>query len=287
MRMMESVAELADSHDGFVLDIWGVIHDGQKPYPGVTEALAALRARGKRIVLLSNAPRRSWFVADQLAGMGLGAGLFDGIVTSGEVAWTMLHDRTHPWFAKLGRSAFHIGPERDLSVIEKLDLPLVSTPAEADWLLNTGPDFERGANSADPYQPTLEECARHNLPMVCVNPDRAVMVAGQRLICAGALSDRYQALGGDVMEIGKPDPMVYQTVLATLGVPRERVVAIGDTPHTDLLGAKNAGIDAVWAMTGLAADSLGPNPSDALLEAEAERQHVTPIAALRSLRWAV
>lgn len=285
MLMLETAAELAERYDGFVLDIWGVLHDGQRPYPGVPEALRELRARGKRIVLLSNAPRRSWFVADQLTAMGLTAELYDGIVTSGEVAWTMLRDRTHPWFAALTGDAFHIGPERDLSVVEKLPLVRVATPAEAGWLLNTGPDFERGAASADPYQPLLEDCARHKLPMLCVNPDRAVMVGGVRLICAGALSDRYQELGGDVMEIGKPDPMVYGTVLATLGVPAARVVAIGDTPHTDLLGAQNAGIDAVWAMTGLAADSMGPDPSDALLESEAARQHVRPVAALRSLRW--
>lgn len=285
MRMLETAAALADRYDGFVLDIWGVLHDGQQPYPGVPEALRELRARGKRIVLLSNAPRRSWFVADQLTAMGLTAELYDGIVTSGEVAWTMLRDRTHPWFAALKGDAFHIGPERDLSVVEDLPLKRVDTPAEAGWLLNTGPDFERGAASADPYQPLLEDCARHRLPMVCVNPDRAVMVGGVRLICAGALSDRYQALGGDVMEIGKPDPMVYETVLRTLAVPAARVVAIGDTPHTDLLGAHNAGIDAVWAMTGLAADSLGPDPSAAVLDAEAARQHVRPVAALRSLRW--
>ena len=286
MRMMESVAELAESHDGYVLDIWGVIHDGQRPYPGVPEALAAMRARGKRIVLLSNAPRRAWTVEKQLSGMGLDKGLWDGIVTSGEVSWSLLRDRVHPWFAKLGRRAFHLGPERDLSVVEELDIALVSTPAEADWLLNTGPDPLTGARSAEPYQPLLEECARHKLPMLCVNPDRAVMVGGERLICAGAFADRYLELGGDVMEIGKPDPMVYETVLSTLGVPPSRVVAIGDTPHTDLLGAKNAGIDAVWAMTGLAADNLGPDPSSALLESEAARQHVSPIAALRSLRWA-
>ena len=286
MRMMGSVAELAGSHDGYVLDIWGVIHDGQQPYPGVPEALAEMRARGKRIVLLSNAPRRAWTVEKQLAGMGLDKALWDGIVTSGEVSWTLLRDRTHPWFAKLGRRAFHLGPERDLSVVEDLGISLVPTPAEAEWLLNTGPDPLTGARSADPYPPLLEDCARHKLPMLCVNPDRAVMVGGERLICAGAFADRYLELGGDVMEIGKPDPMVYETVLSTLGVPASRVVAIGDTPHTDLLGAKNAGIDAVWAMTGLAADNLGPDPSSALLESEAARQHVSPIAALRSLRWA-
>jgi len=285
MKILESVAPLAETHDGFVLDIWGVLHDGEKPYPGVPEALRALRARGKRIVLLSNAPRRSWTVAEALAGMGLGPELFDGIVTSGEVAWTLLRDRTHPFFAKLGRRAFHIGPERDLSVVEGLDIPITADAAAADFVLNTGPDFEHGRESVEPYQPMLAAAAAARLPMVCTNPDRAVMVAGQRLICAGALADRYTALGGEVMEIGKPDPMVYETVLKTLGLPPARIVAVGDTPHTDLAGAAAVGIDAVWALTGLAGDHLGPDPSPELLDREAQSEGVRPMAALRSLRW--
>lgn len=285
MKILESVAPLADSHDGFVLDIWGVLHDGAAPYPGVPEALAALRARGKRIVLLSNAPRRSWFVARQLAGMGLGAELFDGIVTSGEVAWTLLRDRTHPWFSRLGQRAYHIGPERDLSVIEDIGITLATSPAEADFLLNTGPDPERGPLSVEPYRDILAQCAAAGLPMLCTNPDRAVMVSGQRLICAGAFADVYLEHGGDVLEIGKPDAMVYETVLATLALPPAKIVAIGDTPHTDLAGAAAAGIDCVWALTGLAGDHFGPNPTPEALAAEALREGVTPIAALRSLTW--
>ncbi|MXP63688.1 TIGR01459 family HAD-type hydrolase [Roseomonas sp. M0104] len=285
MKILESVAPLAESHDGFILDIWGVLHDGEKPYPGVPEALRELRARGKRIVLLSNAPRRAWTVGAALAEMGLEPALFDRIVTSGEVAWTLLRDRAHPWFARLGKRAFHIGPERDLSVIEELDVPLAERPEEADFVLNTGPDFKHGRQSVEPYQPMLEACAAAKLPMVCTNPDRAVMVGGQRLICAGAFADRYLELGGDVMEIGKPDAMVYETVLAALAMPAERIVAIGDTPHTDLAGAAAVGIDAVWALTGLAGDNLGPDPSPALLQSEAEREGVKPVAALRSLRW--
>jgi len=285
MKILESVAPLADSHDGFVLDIWGVLHDGAAPYPGVPEALAALRARGKRIVLLSNAPRRSWFVARQLAGMGLGAELFDGIVTSGEVAWTLLRDRTHPWFSRLGQRAYHIGPERDLSVIEDIGITLATSPAEADFLLNTGPDPERGPLSVEPYRDILAQCAAAGLPMLCTNPDRAVMVSGQRLICAGAFADVYLEHGGDVLEIGKPDAMVYETVLATLALPPAKIVAIGDTPHTDLAGAAAAGIDCVWALTGLAGDHFGPNPTPDALAAEALREGVAPIAALRSLKW--
>jgi HAD superfamily hydrolase (TIGR01459 family) len=285
MRILESVAPLAESHDGFVLDIWGVVHDGQRPYPGVPEALAELRRQGKRIVLLSNAPRRAWTVAQQLAGMGLEGELFDGIVTSGEVAWTMLRDRKHPWFARLGRTAYHLGPQRDLSVIEELGITLVPDPSDAEFMLNTGPDPELGPYSLEPYRGILEACAAHRLPMICVNPDRAVMVGGERLLCAGAFVDPYRALGGDVMEIGKPDAMVYDTVLSTLGLPAARIVAIGDTPHTDLAGAASVGIDSVWALTGLAGNFFGPDPTPEAIAAEAVREHVKPIAALRSLRW--
>ncbi|MCQ4161962.1 TIGR01459 family HAD-type hydrolase [Roseomonas sp. GC11] len=285
MKILESVAPLAESHDGFVLDIWGVLHDGAQPYPGVPEALRELRARGKRIVLLSNAPRRSWFVAKQLEGMGLGGEFFDGIVTSGEVAWTLLRDKTHPWFSRLGQRAFHIGPERDLSVIEGLGITLAKHPAEADFLLNTGPEPERGPQSVEPYRAELTACAAAGLPMLCTNPDRAVMVSGQKLICAGALADVYLALGGDVLEIGKPDAMVYETVLATLALPKDRIVAIGDTPHTDLAGAEGVGIAAVWALTGLAGNHFGPNPAPEALAAEARQEGVKPLAALRSLRW--
>ena len=112
------------------------------------------------------------------------------------------------------------------------------------------------------------------------------MVDGERLICAGALADIYLTLGGDVHEVGKPDPAVYAPVMALLGIDdRRRVVAIGDSPHTDLAGAEAAGLDAVWALTGLAAHNHGDDPAPELLRAVAEQEQVAPIAAVRALRW--
>jgi HAD superfamily hydrolase (TIGR01459 family) len=132
----------------------------------------------------------------------------------------------------------------------------------------------------------LEACAAARLPMVCVNPDRAVMVAGKRIICAGALADIYLDLGGAVREIGKPDPEVYEPVLELLGMTqRSRVLAIGDSPHTDLAGAQAAGLDSLWALTGLAADAHGADPDPLTLVEVARAEGVRPIAALRSLRW--
>ena len=286
MRIIERLSELADEYDGYVLDLWGVVHDGRVPYAGVAECLAELRARGKRVVFLTNAPRRAWFVQEMLDRMGLGPELHDGIMSSGEVTWLWLKQRTHPFFAALGPRGYHIGPERDLSVVEDAACELVPTPEAADFLLNTGPDPDRGPTSVEPYRAELERCARAGLPMICVNPDRAVMVAGKRILCAGALADVYRELGGAVCEVGKPDPAVYGPVRELLGIAdARRIVAIGDTPHTDLAGAAAAGLDALWALTGLTQDAHGDAPSPELLARVATEEHVAPRAALRSLRW--
>lgn len=286
MKILEGLAPIADEYDGFVLDLWGVVHDGRALYPGVSDCLAQLRARGKRIAFLTNAPRRAWFIQDMLDRMGLDRGLYDGILSSGEVTWRWLKERPEPWFAKLGQRGFHIGPERDLSVVEDGAAVLVPEPEQADFLLNTGPDPDRGSHSAEAYRPALERCFAAGLPMVCVNPDRAVMVAGERIICAGALADIYLAWGGEVFEVGKPDPAVYGPVMEALGLTdRARVLAVGDTPHTDLAGAAAAGMDSLWAMTGLTADAHGDNPDPAVLARVAEEEGVAPRAALRSLRW--
>ncbi|WP_270936694.1 TIGR01459 family HAD-type hydrolase [Falsiroseomonas oryzae] len=282
MKILDGIAPLAERYDGFILDLWGVVHDGRRPYPGVAEALGALKTRGKRVAFLSNAPRRAHVVDALLTGMGLDRALWDATVTSGEIAWRLLAG-THGY----GRRALHIGPERDLSTVEGLDIDLVADPDAAEWVLNTGPDPERGNGAVEPYRPMLEACAARRLPMLCVNPDRFVMVGEQRVICAGALADLYVALGGPpAKEVGKPDPAVYAPVLDALGIAEPaRIVAIGDSPHTDLAGAQGAGIDAVWALTGLAAHAHGAAPDPARLAQVAAAEGVRSIAALSGLRW--
>ncbi|MDO9501603.1 TIGR01459 family HAD-type hydrolase [Falsiroseomonas sp.] len=287
MIMLDGVAALADRYDGFILDLWGVVHDGRKPYPGVADALGRLKARGKRIAFLSNAPRRSFVVDDLLTGMGLDRALWDGTMTSGELAWRHLKHRDRADFAALGVKALHIGPERDLSVPAETGVQLVGSAEEADFVLNTGPEPARGNTDIEPYRAALTACAARRLPMLCVNPDRHVMVGDDRVICAGALADLYAELGGpSAIEIGKPDPACYPPVLELLGITdRARVVAIGDSPHTDLAGAQSAGIDAVWALTGLAAHAHGAKPDPEVLAQVAASEGVRPVAALMGLRW--
>ena len=285
MRILDGVSGLPARYRGFVLDLWGVVHDGQAAFPGVADALARIKEAGARVVFLSNAPRRSHVVEAQLTAFGIDRGLYLAAMTSGEITWRLLRDRSHPFVRDLGPRALHIGALRDHSVVEDLGITLTDRADEADWLLNTGPDPDRGGVSVDPYEPTLRAALDRGLPMLCVNPDRAVVVGGRRIICAGALAERYAELGGATLEIGKPDPAAYDPVMALLDLPREAVLAIGDSPHTDLAGAQAAGLDAVWALGGLAAEEGLADAAPETLAARAAEEGVSPVAALRGLRW--
>ena len=75
-RLIRGIRALAPRYDGLIVDLWGVVHDGVAPLPGVLECLRTLIETGKRIVLLSNAPRRSSDVVDRITRIGVPAGLY-------------------------------------------------------------------------------------------------------------------------------------------------------------------------------------------------------------------
>jgi HAD superfamily hydrolase (TIGR01459 family) len=277
------MARLAGEYRGFIVDLWGVVHDGVTPLPGAAECLARLRGGGGRVVLLSNAPRRAAIAAEAMRRMGLGEALYDGILTSGEATYMMLRERADPWFARLGRRVFHLGPARDRSVIEGLDYLPVEAPREAEWVLNTGPDDHRNPTLLTEFEPVLEACAARALPMVCANPDREVIRGGVRVLCAGALAERYRELGGEVRKVGKPDPAVYEPALAMLGLPRSEVLAVGDALETDIAGAAAAGLASCWVLGGIYGERLKGDRKAA--EAAARLAGLAPVATVPAFVW--
>jgi len=281
MRHLRSLAGIADAYDGFIVDLWGVVHDGITPYPGALDCLA--RLRGRPVLLLSNAPRRAEPARQALRALGIADDLYTGILTSGEATWLALRDRQDPWFAALGRRVYHIGPERDRSVIEGLSLTLADTPSAADFVLNTGPDDHRNGQSLDDFTGELDDCLRAGLAMICANPDLEIVRGGVRILCAGALAAYYAANGGEVRMIGKPAPAIYEQALGMIGLPRERVLAVGDSLRTDVAGAAQAAIDAVWILGGIHASELGDDTTR--IEQAALAQGLRPSFTLPSLIW--
>ncbi len=285
---LAGVRELAPRYDGFILDLWGVIHDGLAPYPGAADALRRLSGEGKRVLLLSNAPRRAGAITAQLDRFGIGAGCYDHVLTSGEATHRALLHRDDPAVAGLGRACFHMGPDRDRRLLEGLDLARVDRVEDADFILATGFDWHE--ESTEPYEPDLLRGARRGVPMICANPDLEVIRGGRRILCAGTLAARYEALGGTVVYFGKPFRPIYERAFRLLdGVERDRIVAIGDSLRTDIAGAERAGIDGVLCTGGLHAEELGIRPGDApppaALARICARAGVRPVAALPALVW--
>ncbi len=285
--MVDGVATLADRYDGWILDLWGTIHDGYRPLPGVLDALGQLRAAGKRVVILSNAPRRAANVVAAMERIGVPGDYCVGVLSSGEAAYRALEAR-EGFYGTLGRRYLTIGPPDDDSAIAGLPYERVESAAEADFLLAIGPRDR--ADTVDRYDDLLSEAAERALPMICANPDLVVLRGETRELCAGAIAARYEDKGGKVRYLGKPHPEIYAMALPMLGVDdRARILAVGDSLRTDVAGAAAAGIDAFLITSGIHAEALGVRPFDApdpdALEAlcNQERQHPRWVAP--AFRW--
>lgn len=283
MRHLTGFADLAAEYDGFVIDLWGVIHDGVTPYAGAVECLERLQRLGKPFVLLSNAPRRAALAREGMRGMGIDDALTTRIVTSGEVTWKMLRDRTDPFFAGLGRRVHFIAPPHERGLLEGLGLVLTDGPDDAEFVLVAGPDPAVGSTDLGAWECTLAACYAAHLPMVCANPDLEVIRDGSRLICAGALAERYRELGGTALMIGKPDPAVYIPAVAMLGLDGGRLLAVGDALRTDIAGAKAAGIAACWVLGGIHSEELAGDSE--IVEKVARDAGLAPVAALQAFVW--
>lgn len=281
MRHLGRVRDIAADYDGFVVDLWGVVHDGVHPLPGAADCLRRLREQRKRIVLLSNAPRRAGRAAEMLRQMGIGDELYDRLLTSGEATRSMLVERTDPFFATLGPQVFHLGPERDRNVLDGVTATVTARLDDADWVLNTGPDDE----NPEPLEKLillLDRMRERALPMVCANPDLEVIRGGVRVICAGLLAALYADRGGSVRVVGKPDPAIYEEVIRTLGGAPERLAAFGDALATDMKGAAAIGIDGIWVLGGIH-EALRGRPDAA--EAEAGQAGLAPVATVPRFSW--
>ena len=288
MQHLLGFASLAGRFDGFILDLWGVIHDGVTAFPGAIDCLHRLRAAGKPTLLLSNVPRPNVDAQALMQRMGITNDCYTDILTSGEAVRRALQNPPDLWWAELGQRVFHLGPERDRGVLDGLPFISMSDPAAANFVLNTGPDDHRNPSDLVEFEPVLQECAQHHLPMICANPDLAVIRGGVRVLCAGALAERYRAMGGDVRSLGKPDPAIYQPALKRLGLSPDRILAVGDALHTDIAGAEGVNIAACWVLGGI----HGANLLDAdgqfnttRAEKAAREAGLSPLATLPHFNW--
>jgi HAD superfamily hydrolase (TIGR01459 family) len=252
-RTFTSLAEISDRYAAILCDVWGVVHNGVDAFAAASRALEAARSRGIAVILVTNAPRPHEAVEAQLAGIGVPAAAFDRVVSSGDVSRELI--------AAGPRRMFHLGPERDMSLFEGLDAEIVEE-FEASVVVCTGL-FDDETETPDDYADLLRRLRARNLPLVCANPD-VVVERGDRLVwCAGALAKDYALLGGRVLIAGKPHAPIYAAALKAAGevlgreVGRSDTLAIDDGMLTDIKGAAENGIPALYVSGGIHAGEYG------------------------------
>ncbi len=277
--ILPSIADLARGSDAWIVDIWGVMHNGARAFAAAGEACRRFRAAGGIVMLLSNAPRPFSAVVGHMTSLGVDPAAYDGGVTSGDATRAMIE-------ARAGSRLLHIGPERDKGLFEGIDVEFASA-ATADAIVCSGL-WDDTKETPDDYAELFASLVARGLPMVCANPD-LVVERGDRLVyCAGALAAAYAKLGGEVIYTGKPHLPIYRRTLAAIDaikgapVPRERILAIGDGVDTDLAGAHAAGLRAVFVASGV--HLPGGLDDRALAELFATRPF-RPVAALPALAW--
>jgi HAD superfamily hydrolase (TIGR01459 family) len=257
--VLPDLSALADLHDIFFVDQFGVLHDGTRPYPGAVEGMKALKAAGRTIVLLSNSGRRSVANENRLERLGFERGSWDLFLTSGEVAWNRLRSG-----GAAGRRCHLIVRDGDRDPVEGLDLELVADPDDADLILLAGSEGDR--HTLDHYRDLLAGPARRGVECLCTNPDKIMLTPDGPRFGAGRIAELYAALGGPVTWIGKPFPEIYRAALDAVGNPDpQRVVCVGDSVEHDVAGAKSVGARAALVRTGI----LAGTPDDGISDLEA------------------
>jgi HAD superfamily hydrolase (TIGR01459 family) len=255
VQNINGISAIIEQYQYFILDIWGVLHDGTALYPQVLSTLQYLKKAKKTVCLLSNAPRRSQVVADFLTKMGIDKSLYSVILTSGEAVYLDLQQNQQNNFAIFKQKYCYAGPQKDRDLLAGLSYQEVDI-SSAGFILNTG--FDNDNSTLTEKIPLLNEAKKHNLPMICANPDLMVVKqSGQKIICAGVMAKHYASLGGEVFYYGKPKTKIYEVLHNLLGKPdKSSIIAVGDGLETDVLGANNFQIASLLVTGGILTHEL-------------------------------
>jgi HAD superfamily hydrolase (TIGR01459 family) len=249
VALLSRLSSVASHYDAVLCDVWGVIHNGRSAFVTACEALQRFRSERGPVILVTNAPVPKERVTRLFPQFGVPMDCFDDVVSSG--------DATRNELKRWGPGpVYHIGLEQDFGVYAGLRLEFSDDPEVAKVICCTSlRDYPNG--TPEPYREELRRLVAYGLPMLCANPDVQFRQGDSLIWSAGALAAIYEQEGGKVIRPGKPDAPIYRLAMEKAeailgrGIRSERVLAIGDGPSTDVLGANRQGFDALFIGGGI------------------------------------
>ena len=252
-KFCQGISDISDSYSAFILDQWGVLHNGEQAYEGVIDCLKELKGRKKHIIILSNSGKRAEQNRDRLKELGIGPSLYDDLVTSGEIAWQGLKDQTDGVFRNIGTKCFLMSRGGDRSIVEGLDVEVVNNIEDADFLMISGSDAPE-KTMVNYYEPLLKIAIRKRMKAICANPDSRALIGDNYVLGPGMIARRYEDFGGVVHYIGKPHKPIFQhciKILQAKEIYPGQTVMVGDTMAHDIVGAAAMDIDTCLVKNGI------------------------------------
>ena len=268
MKELNHLSDIYENYETFVIDLWGVMHNGVMLNTKAIEAIEQLTKNSKKIVFLSNAPRPSSKVVDFLLKMKMDRKYLSNVMTSGEAAMHAINKN------RFGKNFYHLGPPRDIAIFEKVKENKTDLE-KSDFILCTGL-FDSHKNDLDYYENFLKKYVSKKL--ICTNPDLTVHKGDVEELCAGSVAKVFEELGGEVVYFGKPHKEIYKMCFDE----NEKVLAIGDNLRTDIKGANNLNIDCIFISNGVHRDEYKDNSE---LESLLEKYKVNANFFQKEFRW--
>lgn len=243
-----SLSEISHNYDLIMFDLWGVLVEGTALYPGTAEAVNKL-IKSHDVVFVSNSPRLSSTVAERMRDFGINC-TDDQMFSSGQFAKDLLDSDqiiNNPRIYHLSTGNYPSASEYGHNMTTDIK--------EANVLLLTC-QLEEG-DDLNQFNPLLQEAADLGVLAVCSNPDKIIPNQGHLRYCPGFFANIYEAMGGKVVYTGKPGKDLFIQAIESIGIEdKSRILMIGDTLETDILGANLLGIPSGLVTTGNVAAAI-------------------------------
>lgn len=287
LKEIKGIKELLPFYDTFIFGLWGVLYEGgDRPLPGVMEALIKLKKAGKHIIILSNSAKPSALIASRFASIGITNEMYDGILSAGEVLYYNLTRRKSGIFSRLGKRCLHLGKRSDWYFSSYYER--VFKADAADFILLNRQLFRN--EYLESYLPILSAALERNLPMLSISADHFYYEEDNAILGAGSLENQYEKLGGLVIKTGKPDKSLFLYCLEALPeTKKSKTIVIGDSIETDIKGADYSGLSSVFIAGGKHAKELDLYRGEPIdIEALEELSRVYgcfPSYATSTLQW--
>ncbi len=251
-KFCQGISDISDSYTGFIIDTWGVLHDGEHVFEPAIECLQELKRRNKFVLLMSNSELNAEDTAVELKKMGLPDGLYSEILTSGELLKQGIEKQSDGVFTGLGKTCYLIGGERGQSFLKGTNTEIASNIDDASFVLISG--WDALTSDIASYEDVLRTAVRKRLKVLCVNPDGRALQGINYSSGAALIAKRLQELGGVVQMIGKPYKPIYHHAIKILhqnDIYPGQTVMLGDSMGHDIIGATLVNMDTCLIKNGI------------------------------------